>query len=181
MTFKEFTVLMNVAHDPDAVMEQIRKLPVPETMCGKPVPADLNGISIGQLIELQECKPDNVMTKTAEILLGATERQVAYEQAEKVLAFNMHVSRELTKIAELFQSISIPMTDLQKKAGYDKLNFGPFAILDSFALRMGITDHEEVEKVPWVRIFKCMQMDAEREICRRRAEEIQLREMQRKK
>jgi len=44
----------------------------------------------------------------------------------------------------------------------DKLSFGLFGLVDYYATRMGITDHEQVESVPWVRVYKCLDMDAEK-------------------
>ena len=37
---------------------------------------------------------------------------------------------------------------------------------------MGITDHEEVERVPWIRVYKCLDMDAERTRFERRLRNI---------
>ncbi len=36
----------------------------------------------------------------------------------------------------------------------------------------GITDHEQVESVPWVRVYKCLDMDAEKIRYERRLREI---------
>lgn len=180
MTYKDFMVVMQVSTNADEVMERARKLPLPSKMCGKDVPKDLNGISIGQLIAIQNCKADDVMVQAPCVVLGVKDVQVMHEHADKVLAFDFMVASELERIAKIFETINIPPTELQKKAGYDKLNFGPFAILDNFALRMGITNHEEAERVPWIRVFKCMQMDAARELCRRKAEQIQISEMKKK-
>lgn len=170
-------VLMNVASNPDAVMEQIRKLERPSKLCGKDVPENLNGMTLGQLCELMDCKDDDIMLNSACIVLGVKPKQVMHERADRVLAFNMYVSHEMARIAELFKSIAVPLTDLQQKAGYGKLNFGPFAILDSYALRMHMTSHKEAEQTPWAIVYNCMKMDAEREMCRRAAEKIQMQEM----
>ena len=52
------------------------------------------------------------------------------------------------------------------------MNFGLFGLLDYYAQRMGITDHEEVERVPWIRVYKCLDMDAERTRFERRLRNI---------
>lgn len=177
MTYKEFVTIFPVLDDKDGVVERIKALPTPKEVCGAKVPENLNGMTMGQLLELQGCSQEDIMVKAVPIILGVPEKRVQHEQAERVLSFNMFVARELKRIADLFASIVVPLTPLQERAGYGKLDFGPFALIDSFALRMRITDHEEVERVPWIRVFQCMKMDAEREICRRRAEEIQMQEM----
>ena len=66
----------------------------------------------------------------------------------------------MQRINKLFASTSVPPTAEEQQAGADSLNFGPFGLLDYYALRMGITDHEAVEYVPWVRVYKCLDMDA---------------------
>lgn len=181
MTYKDFLLVMPVASNADEILAEVKDLPLPDTMCGVDVPKDLNKLSIGELIALQQCDNDNIMVQAPCIVLGVDEKRVMHEQADKVLAFDNMVARELERIGKLFATLNIPPTDLQKKAGYDKLDFGPFAIIDNFALRMHITDHEVAERVPWPRVFKCMHMDTQRELCRRRAEQIQINQMKQKK
>lgn len=181
MTYKEFMTVFPVLDEQDRVVEQIKALATPTEVCGAEVPKDLNGMTMGQLLQLQACSQEEILVKAVPIILGVPADRVEHEQAERVLAFNMFVARELERIAGLFASIALPLTPLQEKAGYGKLNFGAFALVDAFAQRMHITDHEEVERVPWVRVFQCFKMDAEREMCRRRAEEIQMQEMRSKR
>jgi hypothetical protein len=46
---------------------------------------------------------------------------------------------------------------------------------------MGVTNHDDVERVPWVRVYKCMQMDAETEAFNRRLNDVYRQENERKK
>jgi hypothetical protein len=49
------------------------------------------------------------------------------------------------------------------RAGIDRLNFGVFGLIDWYARRMGITDHDEVLKVPVLRVYQCLKMDKEQQ------------------
>ena len=60
---------------------------------------------------------------------------------------------------ELIDKIKIKPENEEIRAGITRLNFGIFGMIDWYALRMGITDHEEVMNVPWGRIYKCMEID----------------------
>jgi len=46
---------------------------------------------------------------------------------------------------------------------------------------MGITNHDDVLTVPWLRIYKCMEMDNKVEQYQRRYNEISIQEARRKK
>lgn len=84
------------------------------------------------------------------------------EEREREIVIRDNVSNGEWDINKLFASTSVPATAEEKAAGSDALNFGPFGLVDYYARRMGITDHEEVESVPWVRVYKCLDMDAKR-------------------
>ena len=96
------------------------------------------------------------------VLLGLDERKVMRSEAYDVLAFVFWAAREVERINKLFASTNVPPTPEEKQAGADKMNFGMFGLIDYYAQRMGITDHEAVEYVPWVRVYKCLDMDAQR-------------------
>ena len=72
-------------------------------------------------------------------------------------------------------------TAKEKQAGVEKLQFGLFGILDWYAKRMGITDHDDVLTVPWLRIYKCMDMDNKVEQYQRRLNDISMQEARRKR
>ena len=66
---------------------------------------------------------------------------------------------EAEKVGKLFEKIRYEPTADEVRAGIKKLDFGTFGTLDWWCRRMGITDHAEGEKTPWVRIYKCLEMD----------------------
>ena len=53
-------------------------------------------------------------------------------------------------------------------------------MLDWYAVRMGISDHDQVLKTPWLRIYKCMEMDYKRSLYERNLQKLQAEEMKRK-
>lgn len=181
MTLKEFTVLSQHAVNRHELMMKLERLVKPTYLSGKRVPDSLNDITIGQLIMLQYISTDaDFMLKPASIIMGIQDDMLLKEQAEKVIGFSYWVAKELERINKLFKNTSIPPTQEEKQAGVEKLNFGSFGIIDWFAQRMGITDHSEVENVPWVRIYKCLDMDAKRFVYERRLREIYNKRMQKK-
>lgn len=181
MTLKEFTVLSQHAVNRHELMMKLERLVKPTYLSGKRIPDSLNDITIGQLIMLQYISTDaDFMLKPASIIMGIQDEMLLKEQAEKVIGFSYWVAKELERINKLFKNTSIPPTQEEKQAGVEKLNFGSFGIIDWFAQRMGITDHSEVENVPWVRIYKCLDMDAKRFVYERRLREIYNKKMQKK-
>ena len=89
-----------------------------------------------------------------------------------ILGFSTWVTREVERITKLFETTSVVPTPEERRAGVDKLSFGLFGLVDYYATRMGITAHEQVESVPWVRVYKCLDMDAEKIRYERRLREI---------
>mgnify|MGYP003516559784 FL=1 len=45
---------------------------------------------------------------------------------------------------------------------------------------MGISDHDQVLKTPWLRIYECMEMDNKRSVYERNLQKLQAEEMKRK-
>ena len=87
----------------------------------------------------------------------------------------MWVITEVDRINKLFSSTSVKPTKEEKQAGVEKLSFGMFGMIDHYALRMGIANHEDVEKVPWIRIYKCLDIDSEKAKFQRRLQDVYAR------
>lgn len=172
MTIRDFLTIESVA-DADAVQAWLEKLPKPATVGRVKTPATLNDLSMGELMQLQGIRTGkDFIIIPCRVLLGMDERMVMNTDASELFGFAYWVAREVERINKLFASASVPPTPEEKKAGYDRLNFGLFGLVDYYALRMGITDHEAVERVPWVRVYKCMDMDARRMVIERRLRKI---------
>ena len=161
MRLKEFFVICNYA-DSD-FQERIQQAKRPEKVGGIRTPSILNDLTMGELMQLQGISSEREMILVpCRVLLGLDERKVMRSEAYDVLAFVFWAAREVERINKLFASTNVPPTPEEKQAGADKMNFGMFGLIDYYAQRMGITDHEAVEYVPWVRVYKCLDMDAQR-------------------
>jgi hypothetical protein len=143
--------------------ELLLKLPKPSEAYGKSIPDNLNGLSIGQLFDLQEAlSSENIaiaIEKCAEVVLDVPSKKVWRYRADRALGFTLWVLHEIENIAKLWASIKTPPSPEAIQAGIDQMESDNFDTIDWFARRMGITNHEEVMSVPWVRIFKCMKRD----------------------
>lgn len=100
------------------------------------------------------------------------EKQVLRADATEILGFVYWVAKEVKRINKLFASTNVPPTPEERQAGVDRLNFGFFGLVDYYAQRMGISNHEEVECVPWIRVYKCLDMDAKRVMFERRLRNV---------
>ena len=144
-------------------------------------PEDLSALTIGQLIEIGEASGADTDYRIIDIVLGMDKKQADNCRATEVVAFLSWIGRQVKRINKLFESIQTRPTAKEKQAGVDNLQFGLFGILDWYAKRMGITNHDEVLTVPWLRIYKCMEMDNKVEQYQRRYNEISMQEARRKK
>lgn len=156
--------------------EALVKVGKPRKVCGKVLPDDLNGISLGELFDLQGAvKSDNSATiigELARILLGVAPSKVMRSRADEALGFMLWACRELERIGKMWQMVSPPPSPEAVQAGVDKLDFGEFGTVDWYAQRMGISNHDEVLRVPWLRIYMCLDMDNKRAQFQERLREI---------
>ena len=145
-------------------------------------PENLNGLTIGQLISLSEIESgEDVFFTTCEVVLGMSKEETAQSEAVEVVSFAGWVSGEVKKINRLFEQTNVTPSPRELKAGIKKLQFGMFGLLDWYALRMGIKNHDEVEDVPWLRIYKCLDMDTKKGQYQKKLEEVIQNEYRRKR
>ena len=161
---------------------RIQQYPRPSFVGRTSVPETLNDLTIGQLIELSTIGENNAsLYRIPEIILSMKPETTAKTRAVEVVQFIGWVTGEVQRINKLFEQAGGKPTEAEKRAGVNKLSFGLFGMLDWYAKRMGITDHDEVLSVPWMRIYKCMEMDNLVQQYEKRYNEIALREARRKK
>ena len=159
--FREWIVLVEFSKDIETL--EIEKLTRPLKVGKVETPANLEEMTIGQMVQLSECKGWREMFyTTCAVLLGMSKKDVDKCWAVDVVRFCGWVAGRVHKINALFDSVKSKPTVEEEKAGVDKLQFGVFGLIDWYALRMGITDHEEVVGVTWVRVYKCLEMDNKR-------------------
>lgn len=174
LPFVHFVMLM--PYMTTDTIKALALLPPPKKLNKKDVPDTLQMVTFGTLTELQQAAKDNDYLKTCcklvSVLTGVDERVVASRRAVDVLGIVNMVQAEMERIGKLFQSLNSEKTSEEMSAGIDKLNFGAFGIVDWYAQRMGIIDHEEVFATPWARIYQCMKIDHEQGEFERRYRKI---------
>ena len=171
MKTRDFLILSK--YTKDDMQAKIGRLEKPLKVGKVNVPPDLNSLTIGELLRLQAIRTEEDMIAVpCEVILGMGIEKVMDSDASEVFGFIVWVSKEMEKINKLFERAKIPPTKEEKQAGVEQLNFGAFGILDWYARRMGIVDHEWVEHVPWIRVYKCLDMDARQSQYERRLREV---------
>lgn len=161
--FAQFVALM--PYMTEETIRGIVLIPCPRTFCKKPVPQDLQTATFGTLTQLQQAPTDHDYLKTCcrlvSVLMDVPADIVGSRSALEVLGIVNMIQSEMERIGRLFQSLQTEKTSEEISAGINKLDFGAFGLVDWYAKRMGIVDHEEVFKTPWQRIFQCLRIDHE--------------------
>lgn len=157
----------------DDLDAQISRLQKPSHVKGRSVPETLQELTIGDIFALQSIKTEReAILIPCKVILDMDEPDVMKAKASEVFGFIKWVADEMGKINKLFERTRIPPTAEEKQAGVENLNFGAFGVLDWYAQRMGFLDHEAVEHVPWIRVYKCLEMDAQRTLYERRLRDV---------
>ena len=173
MTVKEFLTISSIATEPEVIRTKLDELKKPYQLGQYKTPDTLNDINMGELMQLQSIETEHdILFVPCTVLMGLSKRYISQLPATDVLGFVQWVAKEVERINKLFASTNVPPTPEEKQAGSELLNFGPFGMIDYYAQRMGITDHAEVDSVPWVRVYKCLDMDAKRVRFERRLRNI---------
>lgn len=140
----------------------LKEVACPARVGRRAVPQDLNDLTLGQLITLEEIGANTgVFAAIAVVLLGRSPEWAMKAPAMEMLGLRNMVVREQDRIAGLFAMLTREHTAAEIMAGVDKLDFGMFGLADWYARRMGITDHDRVFETPWLRIWQCRKNDIE--------------------
>lgn len=164
-SYGEFLVLVQCANEEHIteLMGILGQADKPSFLCGKETPDNLNTITYGQLDDLSRISDkEDPATRSMEILLGIDPVDVYQANVFDVFGCVNFVRAELERINGLFSSIKVTHTSEEIAAGVEDLSFGTFGVIDWYARRMGITDHNEVYSIPWIRIYTCMKNDNEK-------------------
>lgn len=171
-TLAQFMSIAAILPVSEQVKEQIAAIGPPVEILGVKVPANLDGIKMGQLLELQAIKPSNSITEPARVLLGIERGRLLRCEAFKVIGFNNFTAGQMGSIAKRFGAIPSLTTAQERRAGADKLNFGIFGLIDAYAKRMGITNHDKVLDVKWLHIWQVLYNDARTVLYERRLRDV---------
>lgn len=168
--FEELLIIQDVLGPISA--EELRTLPKPKRCCGRIVPENMNHLSIGELLYLRESAlggAESLLSSIGEVILrGVTLGALLKEKALFVQGLLNWFTEEIERINALFASAGRQLTDQEIRAGFGNSSSGGFALIDWYARRMGITSHEEAERTPWPRVYKCLELDNENEEKNRR-------------
>lgn len=153
----------------------------PAFVAGTATPDNLDELTMGQLIELSTLQDSNESFFTVcAIVLHLQREQVERARAVDVVRFVGWVTGEADRINKLFNSTETKPSKEEEQAGIKKLRFGLFGMLDWYAKRMGIQDHDAVLAVPWMRVWRCLDMDNKTNNFHKRLQEVYNEEYRRK-
>ena len=137
-------------------------------------PANLDEATLGDVIEGgdQLSKAESVL-QGVQRLSGLTEEQLMDAPAQDVLAFIGMCAEQLRRIERLFAACKVEPTKEERQAGMADLDHGVFGLVDWYAQRMGISDHDQVfERVKWVYVYNALKIDTDNQRFQRRLQEI---------
>jgi len=144
-------------------------------------PENLDELTMGQLIKLSTLADTNEsFFEVCAIVLDLQHKQVEQARAVDVVRFVGWVAGEAERINKLFNKTETKPTKEEEQAGIKKLRFGLFGMLDWYAKRMGIQNHDDVLDVPWRRVWRCLDMDNKTNMFQRRLQEVFNNEYRRK-
>lgn len=177
--FRDWLIIANHAgfkFDADAKVDN-----KPDRIGKYPTPKSFEDMTFGQIVQLSELgEADNMMLAIVNITMGLDYKTAANAPAVDVVKYVLWVTEQLQKVNRLFDKLKSSYTPEELQAGAERLNFGIFGMVDAYARRMGITDHEEVLKTPWMVVYKCMEMDYQTNQYERRLNKIHADKMQRR-
>jgi hypothetical protein len=133
-----------------------------KTIAGKPIPENLDKITLGQLVDIQNIKTtEDFIFKPAEIL-GITRDEMLQCTVHEVFSIVSFVRSEIERIVKLWDEIKYKPSPEEVQAGIGKINHGFFGTADWYARRMGYQDQQIVfDTVSWMKIYMCIKMDNE--------------------
>lgn len=149
--------------------ELTEKMPRPRRLAGRWMPEDLNGMSMGTLVEVLEQKEE---LKLLSVVYGISTSELEAERAENVIGAIRWTVKQLESITGLFSMLEREYTAEELAAGIETMKGDIFSTIDWYARRMGITDHDEVLKVSWIKIWRCAKDDRDAAEYSRRLQSI---------
>lgn len=160
MKFRTYATLKRLGLITPESEQQLNEAPRPAKLCGKAIPESLNDLTMGQLTDIMSLEKGKEI-EAVHIVTGIDTKLLDKEPALKVIGLVNFIQSELQRIADLFKQLKPHYTKEERQAGVEDLDFGIFGTIDWYAQRMGITNHDEVLRVPWLHIWQCSKIDKE--------------------
>lgn len=151
----------------------IMKSPRPLKVGKRETPSNLDDMTMGQMLAISSCGDSwEMFYVVMHELMGMEREEVDRSDAAQVVMFVGWSSKQISDINEMFRRIKSTRTQDEVKAGAERLDFGAFGLVDWYAKRMGITNHDDVMGVPYLRVYQCLKMDVERDEYEKRLAKI---------
>ena len=134
-----------------------------ETIAGRIIPHNLDKITLGQLVDLQNIKSDeDFIFSPPKIILNIKREELLQCTVYEVFSFVSFAKSEIERIIKLWDKIKYKPSSEEVQAGINKINHGIFGTADWYARRMGIPDQQTVfDTVSWSKVYACIKMDNE--------------------
>lgn len=168
--FRDWKIIVEASKEADF---DIMGAPRPLMVGNRATPENLDAMTMGQMLSLSGLDDSwSMFYGVCREFLGMTDAEVDNADAAQVVLFTGWCAGELKKLTNLFSKIKSSHTAEEIRAGVERLDYGAFGLVDWYAKRMGITDHDEVMNVPCLRVYQCLKMDSEREEYEKRLAKI---------
>ena len=170
MTYGEYCTLLShgVIKNHKEIIEAAEK---PWKLCGRFMPDSLDMMRMGTLVEVMSGKDDVMKAMTS--IYNVTRGELSEERADVVIGAMKWTESQMSRIADLFSRLERELTADEIMAGAEQMKGDIFNTIDWYALRMGISNHDEVLRVPWVTIWRCAKDDRDRDEYKLRLHNIQ--------
>lgn len=185
-SFGDFVLYLPVMTDESrtAALKQLNAAQCPDFLFSEKCPSDLNGLSFGQYSDICNAMKSGdhiaAMIEFCHVVFSIDDADIMGANVFDVFGFATMVCKEIERITKLFNSINVIHSAEEEQAGVKRLQFGVFGMLDWYARRMGITDHNEVNRVSWLRIYQCLKNDSEENAYQRRLQKVYNDKMKKK-
>lgn len=150
-------------------IEALKKVACPARIGRRSVPQSLDDITLGSLFDLETIGAEKgVFAAIGKVFLDMDEKEVMQAPALEMLGLRNMVLAEQERIAGMFATLARDHSAAELLAGVETLDFGLFGLVDWYARRMGITDHDDALRTPWIRVWQCRKNDIDEAEYRRR-------------
>ena len=158
----------------DDQLAALKDVPCPARVGLTEAPQDLNDLTLGQLVQLEDIgRRMGVFEAAAQVLLDKPEGWAVKAPALPMLGLRNMVVSEQNRIAGLFAMLAREHTPAELMAGVEKLSFGMFGLADWYARRMHMSNHDEAFNTPWLRIWQCRKNDMDEADYQRRLQKAE--------
>lgn len=159
-------------------LAELAEITPPAVFKGVTTPQSLDHISLEDLFRLQEARANNrLIYAITSVFYGSSESETDRMPAIAAVGLRNMVESELDRINSLFEALQREFTAIEILAGAEALNFGIFGFADWYAKRMGIQNHDDALKTPWVRVYQCRKNDLEFDAYQERLHEKQMEDI----